>query len=115
MAYLITFLQSNALELAFFYLLHRRLGLTPARSIALTTLANLITHPTIFFGHMTMGLSWFSAIISAEIFAWTSEAVLHAGTTQAWERWRAWLVTSLIANLMSWELGPRLTWWLWLS
>jgi hypothetical protein len=115
MAYVITFLQSNALELAFFYIWHRQIGLTPARSLGLTTLANLITHPTIFFGHMAMGLTWLSAILSAELFAWWGEAALHASTTHTWRRWPAWILTSLLANLASWEFGPRLTWWLWLS
>lgn len=115
MAYLITYFQSNGLELVFFYLLHRKLGLSKSRSIGLTTLSNLITHPTIFFGHMTIGLTWLHAILIAEIFAWLSEAALQAWATQTWSRWREWLIVSFVANLVSWELGPRLTWWLWLS
>ncbi len=108
MAYLYIFLQSNFLEVPFyFFLLRAFLPKSKLEAVFLLSLMNSLSHPIVFFGLMSLPMSYLSVILIAEIFAITSEAVfLHK--TQKIPLMLA-LKTSTIANLVSWQLGPVLT------
>lgn len=128
MTYLLTFLQSNFLEVPFYFVTHaftcksngpilRRLG----RSVLRTSFANLITHPIVFFGFLgsgsTTGFSWLHGILFAECFAIVGEMFIHAASFDTKLDRRQWLTVFFgvaIANLVSWELGPVLTYFLFL-
>lgn len=108
MTYLYTFLQSNLLEVPFYYAFYRR-GLSLREVLLLVTLANLITHPFIFFGICAVGLSLLVSTLLAELIAIGGEPLLHGyGRRAVWSMQP--LVASLIANLASWQLAPLLTW-----
>ena len=83
-------------------------------SVCITTFANAITHPIVFFILLSSGsrLNWLSGILLAEAFAVVMEVIIHGYALRPSTK-RAWLVLatgSLIANLVSWEFGPILTW-----
>ena len=123
MTYLLTFLQSNFLEVPFYCITHallvrshgpvlQRLG----RSVLRTSFANLITHPIVFFGFLgsggTTGLTWLQGILFAEAFAVIGETFIHAASYEEKFVSRQWVSLfggAVVANLMSWELGPILT------
>ncbi|MBK7890999.1 MAG: hypothetical protein IPJ84_09195 [Bdellovibrionales bacterium] len=116
MSYLLTYLQSNFLEVPFFcvahYLLCRKKNLWS--SVLTTSFANAITHPIVFFVWLSSGshLNWLNGILIAEAFAVIGEIALH-GYALGLHGKREWFIIgigSLSANLVSWELGPILTW-----
>ncbi len=116
MSYLLTYLQSNFLEVPFFCVAHHLLSTKRNlwSSVLTTSLANAITHPIVFFVWLSSGshLNWLSGILFAEAFAIIGEIALH-GYALGLHCRRDWMlvaVGSLIANLVSWELGPILTW-----
>ncbi len=122
MSYLLTYLQSNFLEVPFFFIAHslmgvrttKRLGMSLGMSVLITTFANAITHPLVFFLWLSSGLqlTWFGGILLAEAFAVVTETALHGYTMKPHTK-QGWFVLaagSIIANLVSWEFGPILTW-----
>ncbi|MBL7687510.1 MAG: hypothetical protein JNJ49_05705 [Bdellovibrionaceae bacterium] len=116
MSYLLTYLQSNFLEVPFFCVAHYFLGTKKNlwSSVLTTSFANAITHPIVFFVWLSSGsqLNWLSGILAAEAFAVIGEIALHGYTLGLHQR-REWFIIaigSLSANLISWELGPILTW-----
>ncbi len=126
MTYLLTFLQSNFIEIPFYCVAHALIERRPenfkwirlARSACTTTFANLITHPIVFFGFLgsgsTTGLTWLQGILAAEIFAVVAEAFLHRASFSRAFTTRQWLIVTcgaVIANLASWELGPWLSYY----
>lgn len=119
MSYLLTYLQSNFLEVPFFCLAHHFLSTKKNlwSSVLTTSFANAITHPIVFFVWLSSGsqLNWLSGILAAEAFAVIGEIVLHGyafGLHRLHQRreWSIIAIGSLSANLVSWELGPILTW-----
>ncbi len=107
MWYLYVFLQSNLLEIPIYHLCYRK-KLRLADTARLTTLSNLITHPIVFFFLMAMGMTYIKAILIAETFAILTETVLHRHFGVKFS-WRKCLVAALIANLVSWQVGPILS------
>lgn len=104
--YLYVFLQSNLLEVPFYHLgLRRRQDW--GRSLALVTLVNSLTQPIVFFGIMNLRLSYLENILVAEAFAIIAETV--AFRLLIGRRWRASLIAAFVANLISWQLAPILT------
>jgi hypothetical protein len=107
--YLYTFAQTNLLEIAVCHLFYRRF--IPFRRTALVaTCANLITHPVVFFGFMSSGLSVLTAILWAEIFAFVSEGFLHKRYLGE-KPLSYFMLVSFSANFFSWQSGPLLTYW----
>lgn len=111
--YVWIFFQSNLLELPIYALGLKRQG---AAKIAFTaTLANSITHPIVFFGVMSAGLPRLTAIGLAETWAVVGETAILFAILQKKEGISRIAIVSLLANLVSWEIAPRLTYRLFLS
>jgi hypothetical protein len=107
LSYVLLFAQSNALELPVLAWGYRRTQSIP-RTLALGTLSNLITHPVVIFLFMASGWPHWVAVLAAEFFAVVVEAFLHVGFGDGL-RLRDTLMWSLVANLVSWQVGPLLT------
>lgn len=109
MSYLYIFLQSNLLEFPFYLWLlpdlRRELGV--ARTLWAVTLLNSITHPFVFFFLMDLPLSYLETVLWAETFAVAGEALLLVLLLRV--RFRRALLASLVANLISWQAAPVLT------
>jgi hypothetical protein len=110
--YLYIFLQSSFIE-CFIYGFGYRRRLCWLNAFVLTTLANSITHPIVFFGFMSSHFTYLSAILAAELFAVVAETLLHSwfGRLPLPLAFRM----ALIANLMSWQVAPILTYFLFLA
>jgi hypothetical protein len=109
--YLYVFFQSNGLEVLFllgfyrFYQARDRLG---GGDIALkVTLANTLTHPIVLFLILKGPFTYFWAIVIAESFAVLGETWLHQRYLNI--SWKKAFLGSLLANLISWQMGPILT------
>lgn len=116
--YLYVFLQSNLLEVPFYYLGLRafapRLLTRSLREserilffFCAVTAINSVTHPVVFFGIMNLKYTYLQNILIAEGFAILSETIfmlwlLDISKTRA-------IVVATIANLVSWQLAPLLT------
>ncbi len=111
--YLLIFLQSNCLELPVYCWGLRKHG--KGRVAAVVTLANSITHPVVFFVIMALGHSRLASIAIAETWAVAGETLILWTLLKNKEGAGRILACSLFANLVSWELAPRLTYWLLLS
>lgn len=75
------------------------------------TALNAITHPIVFFFIMNLKLPYLTNIMLAETFAVVAEGLLicwllKTGTLRS-------LAVSLLANLVSWQLAPMLTYAVW--
>lgn len=107
--YVYTFMQSNLLEVPVYWLFYRRqLGLKG--TFVLVTLANAITHPLVFFGFMGSRLSFVTSILLAEVFAVVAETLLDRKFAQI-PLGRAF-AAALVANLVSWQLAPVLSYFI---
>lgn len=107
--YFYIFFQSNLLEIPVFFLIYRAL-LSARYTISLVTLSNAFTHPVVIFVFLkASSLQFIEAILVAEAFAIAVESLLHRSVTHL-SLLRV-LSASLIANLVSWQLGPILTAW----
>lgn len=107
--YLYIFLQSSLLETPFYYIFHRS-KLKVTDSLLLTTTANSITHPIVFFIIMSLNLTYIQNILIAEMFAIVMETLIHkivCGISL-----KDSLLAAIIANLVSWQLAPLLTYWI---
>lgn len=121
LSYFYIFLQSSTIEVFVYFMFYR--GLLSQRNwsgnksfgftFVLTTLANTITHPIVFFVIMASRQSYLEAILLAEGFAFLAETFLHAyfGKLPLKTTWKA----SLTANLVSWQLAPIITYFLFLK
>lgn len=107
--YFYTTVQSNLLEIPIYYMFYRR-TLSLKRTALITTFANAVTHPWVFFGFMGVGLSYFTSVLLAESFAVLAEAPLHSYAGRLMLRRTFW--AALAANLFSWQLAPALTYFL---
>lgn len=114
-SYFYVFLQSNLLEVPFYFMIYkevRRLKLISAQRTLwdfffLVTLSNMITHPIVFFVIMSAKISFLYGILAAEGFAIVGEALLHRYFLKIPLKYT--LSASTIANLVSWQLGPMIT------
>lgn len=105
-SYVYIFFQSSCLEIVIYYLFYR--GHVPFKKVFIvTTAANAITHPIVFFGFMRSPLSYLIAILAAETFAVIGETWLHAYATKL--PLQKTLLAAAFANLFSWQLAPVLT------
>lgn len=114
--YLYTFFQSNGVEvlfLIFFYPVGGRLLKSRWDTALVVSLANSITHPVVLFLILKGPFTYLWGVLLAESFAVISEVFIHRhflGVT-----WKRACIGSLIANLLSWQLGALLTTYFFLS
>jgi hypothetical protein len=107
--YLILFFQSASLEFPIWYLFFK--SFKPNRGwkklFALAISLNAITHPIVFFGLMSLPLTYLQNILLAEAFAVLAEAglVIYLFKSPVGKS----LFVSFLANLISWQLGPMIT------
>ena len=104
--YLYIFLQSNLLEVPFYYLFFKSKK-TFLQNLVLTTAINSLTHPIVFFVIMNMKCTYLTNILIAESFAILIEGLYFwkvAGFT-----FKKSYAAAAIANLVSWQLAPMLT------
>lgn len=106
MSYLSIFLQSNLLEVPFYYLALRPRG-SFAQVLVLATAINSLTHPIVFFLIMNLKLSYLQNILLAESFAILTEALFFWWLLKVTPL-RSFMA-SLMANLASWQFAPILT------
>ncbi len=108
--YLYLFLQSNFIEIPVFYLFYRR-SFSFRKTAVTATCANLITHPVVFFGFLSSGLSILNAVLLAELFAVVTEGFIHRHYLIADPKKPLYyfMLASLTANFASWQFGPVLT------
>lgn len=117
LSYYYIFLQSNALEIPFYLTAYREVMRTRSQAekrslldmVLLVTLSNMITHPIVFFVIMSQKIPFLWGILIAESFAIIGEAFLHAKVFKMDLRYT--LTSSTIANLVSWQIGPMITYW----
>ncbi len=107
MSYFQLFFQNFAIEAVFLgiVLFRKNLG----RVLFLVLLANALTHPLVVFGFIAYPDSTLIVtLLAAEAFTILVEASIY------WKKlnlsWWTALITATLANLLSWELGPRLSW-----
>ena len=106
MTYLQLFLQNYLLECCILLPCFYKKGV--ARVLTVALLANAVTHPLVVFGFLGVsGLTLAKSLLAAEAFAVGFEAVAYHYTVPV--RWWAAIGVSLLANLFSWEIGPRLS------
>lgn len=116
--YLYVFMQSNLLEIPFYYLGLRSFApglLTRSLReserilflICSVTVMNSVTHPVVFFGIMNLKLTYLQNILVAEAFAIISETAFTVWLLGV-SKFRATIVAT-VANLVSWQLAPLLT------
>lgn len=106
MSYFQLFLQSFAIEAVFLSILFFRKKL--GRVLFVVLLANALTHPLVVFGFLAYpDIRVIVGLLLAETFAILVEALIY------WKKlelsWWWALLASAAANLLSWELGPRLS------
>jgi hypothetical protein len=113
MTYLFLFWQSNLLEWPIYLskFSDKSAGLPKNwrwwKSALFITVMNSMTHPIVFFGFMNLPLPYLANILLAEVFAITAETfILKKFLRMTW--WSS-LLTSLLANLLSWQIAPMLT------
>jgi hypothetical protein len=108
-SYVYIFLQSSCLEVLIYYFCYSRTH-SLKKVFLLTTFANAITHPIVFFGFMQSSLSYLIAILGAEIFAIVGETALHSYAGKI--PWRKTLPAAALANTFSWQVAPILTYFI---
>ena len=106
LAYLYIFLQSNLLEVPFYYLFFRKQK-NFFQTLLLVTAINSLTHPIVFFVIMNFKLTYLTNILIAESFAILAETLFFYKVCgfEAWRSFRA----AFYANFVSWQLAPMLT------
>ncbi|MBY0316660.1 MAG: hypothetical protein K2Q26_14140 [Bdellovibrionales bacterium] len=115
LSYFYVFLQSNLLEVPFYFMIYkevRRLKLIRIHHdlwdfFFLVTLSNMMTHPIVFFVIMSAKISFLSGILVAEGFAIFAETLLHHFVFKIPLKYT--FTASTLANLVSWQLGPMIT------
>lgn len=109
MSYLQLFLQSTAIEILFLLIFFR--GIPASRVAKISFLANAFTHPLFVFGWLAIpGQRTLPWLLSGEALVILAEAVIFFYCLR--KRFGITLAGALIANLLSWELGPRLSFWM---
>ena len=113
LSYVYIFFQSNFLEVPvyiLFYVFIFKSSLNIKQTSIVVTLTNLLTHPLVFFVIMRLSLSYIENILIAEAFAIGAETLLHAWIFRISAK--KTFVASLFANLVSWQLAPMLTFYI---
>lgn len=107
--YLYIFLQSNLLEVPFYRLL---LGQKKSwlKSTMQVTAINSLTHPIVFFVIMNAQNTYLQNILLAEGFAIVAETLFFFGVMKV--NFVRALVAATVANLVSWQLAPMLTYFI---
>ncbi len=108
MSYFYVFLQSNLLELPVYFWLWRKVpGKKWPEGLALFTGMNAVTHPLVFFVLLSLPISFLDGILLAEAVAIGAEAIFLLWFTGL--GLRRCLGASVLANLVSWQVAPALT------
>jgi hypothetical protein len=107
MSYFQLFLQTFAIEAVFLGIVLFRKKLS--RVLFIVLLANALTHPLVVFGFIAYPeAKLIVTLLLAETFTILVEAYIY------WKKlnlsWWLALLLAGVANLLSWELGPRLSW-----
>lgn len=107
MNYFLIFFQSNLLEMPIYvpFLIKKEAG--AFRAITLVTGMNAITHPMVFFFIMNLKMPYLFNILCAESFAILVEGIMIKKITG--EKILKCLFTSVLANFLSWQLSPMIT------
>lgn len=109
MSYLQLFLQSAAIEITFLLLFFRSVPALRLTGIAL--FANALTHPLFVFGCLSLpGQRTLPWLLGGEALAVLGEALIFFHYLK--KGFGMSLAGALAANLLSWELGPRLGFWI---
>lgn len=110
--YLYVFLQSNLLEVPFYHWgFGRSLADRWRDSLWWVTAINSLTHPIVFFVIMNLNGTYLQNILLAEAFAIGAETAYFRFLTRSpW--WRC-LAVSAVANVVSWQAAPALTYLAW--
>ena len=106
-SYLQIFIQSmgvEALIIGLYFLFIKKRN--PLKIMAFVFMLNACTHPIVVFIIMKTGI-YIQAILIAETFAWMSEAFCYR--KKIVNNYREALLLSLIANIISWQMGPWMT------
>lgn len=109
--YFYVFFQSNGLEVLFllwFYRWYQKQGGLSLKKIGLVvTLANSITHPVVIFLILKGPFTYLGGVLIAESFAVIGEVFLHRRYLGV--SFKKAFLGSLIANLISWQMGAAMT------
>lgn len=106
LTYLYIFLQSNLLEVPFYYLCFKKNN-SFGKVLTFTTAINSLTHPIVFFVLMNMKNSYLQNILVAEIFAISAESIFFFYFLKL--TFKKAFIGSFFANLVSWQVAPLLT------
>lgn len=109
LTYLYIFLQSNLLEVPFYHLFFRK-HQNGKESLLLTTAINSLTHPVVFFVIMNFKNTYLENILLAEGFAILSETIFFSKVLQ--RGWGRSFLAATIANLISWQFAPMITYYI---
>lgn len=108
--YAFIFMQSNLIEVLFYYLIYRN-KMSFLQILGLVTLANSITHPIVFFCFMASpDFTYLQGILWAESFAIIAETGMHSLSSQL--MFGRAVTAATLANLVSWQLSPIFTYYL---
>jgi len=109
MSYFQLFLQSYTIELVF--LLCFFWGTDKKRLFAISLFANAFTHPLLIFGLLYIpGAHLFPLLLWGELLVIAVEAFIYFHFLR--KSFGMALLGSTAANLLSWELGPRWSYWM---
>lgn len=104
--YLYIFLQSNLLEVPFYYLAFKK-NYSFKDILFKTTAINSLTHPIVFFVLMNLNQTYLKNILLAEVFAIVVETFFFSRFKNI--SWLNAFIGAVIANLVSWQVAPMLT------
>lgn len=105
-SYLYIFLQSNLLEVPFYFIFFKRNN-SFHKILCLTTAINSLTHPIVFFVLMNLKISYLNTILIAEAFAIITETLFFYKFLEP--NLKRSFLGALTANLVSWQLAPIIT------
>jgi hypothetical protein len=109
--YLYTFSQTCALEFpCYAYFLRKETKRGWLGALAAVVALNAFTHPLVFFGLLSAKMVLWQSILCGEVFAFGFEAWACFYFLGLRPKSAFWAATA--ANLVSWQLGPLLTYWL---
>jgi len=109
MSYLQLFLQSYFIELAFLGLFFW--GTSRVRLLCVSLFANAFTHPLLIFGLLYIsGARLLPLLLWGEFAVVLVEALIYFHFLR--KSFGMALLGSAAANFLSWELGPRLSYWM---
>lgn len=104
--YLYIFLQSNLLEVPFYYFFYKK-DFDLKKILTTTTAINSLTHPIVFFVIMNLKNTYLTNILFAEFFAVITESLFFYFFLN--RSYKKAFMASFIANLISWQLAPMMT------